>query len=99
MRLLHMSHKIETAYLHYIIDFIFVRKPARQLPLRGLGWAFPDEGTAALLLENLGNLVLRYRPPHLILTLENGRVEGEAKTPFQRLLEVRCQGRLLRLEH
>ncbi len=75
-----------------------VRGLAARLPLRGLGWAFPDEGTAALLLESLGNLVLRYRPPSPILTLEEGRVEGEAKTPFQRLLEARCKGRLLRLE-
>jgi predicted ribosome quality control (RQC) complex YloA/Tae2 family protein len=75
-----------------------VRGLAARLPLRSLGWSFPDEGTAALLLEGLGNLVLRYRPPSPILTLEEGRVEGEAKTPFQCLLEARCKGRLLRLE-
>lgn len=75
-----------------------VSRLAGQLPLRSLGWAFPHEGTAVLLLEGLGNLVLRYRPPHPILTLEHGRVEGDAKTPFQRLLEARCKGRLLRLE-
>jgi len=69
-----------------------------KLPARSLGWAFLDEGTAALLLEGLGNLVLRYRPPNPILTLEPGKLEGEAKTPFQRLLEARVKGRLLRLE-
>lgn len=41
-----------------------VRVLAGRLPLRSLGWAFPDEGTAALLLEEVGHLVLRYRPPN-----------------------------------
>jgi hypothetical protein len=41
-----------------------------RLTLRGLGWAFPDQGKAAWLLESLGNLVLRYRPPSFIITLE-----------------------------
>lgn len=75
-----------------------VRELAGQLPLRSLGWAFPDEGTAALLLEGVGNLVLRYRPPNPILTVEPGRLEGEARTPFQRLLAARCKGRLLATE-
>ncbi|MCS7068694.1 MAG: NFACT family protein [Meiothermus sp.] len=75
-----------------------VRELAGQLPLKSLGWAFPDEGTAALLLKGMGNLVLRYRPPNPILTVEPGRLGGEARTPFQRLLEARCKGRLVGLE-
>lgn len=75
-----------------------LRELTPHLPLRSLGWVFPDEGTAALLLEGLGNLVLRYRPPKPILTLEPGKLEGEAKTPFQRLLEARCKGRLVGAE-
>lgn len=75
-----------------------VRDLTPQLPRRSLGWAFPDEGTAALLLEGLGNLALRYRPPNPLLTLEPGRLEGPPKTPFQRLLEARCKGPLLKIE-
>ncbi|GIW25434.1 NFACT family protein [Meiothermus sp.] len=75
-----------------------IRELAGRLPLKSLGWAFPDEGTAALLLEGVGNLVLRYRPPHPLLTVEPGRLEGEARTPFQRLLEARCKGRLLEVQ-
>jgi predicted ribosome quality control (RQC) complex YloA/Tae2 family protein len=75
-----------------------LRDLAPRLPVRSLGWAFPDEGTAALLLEGIGNLVLRYRPPNPILTLEPGKLEGEAKTPFQRLLEARVKGVLQKAE-
>ncbi|WP_027893045.1 Rqc2 family fibronectin-binding protein [Calidithermus chliarophilus] len=72
-----------------------LRDFAGRLPARTLGWAFPDEGTAALLVEGLGNLVLRYRPPNPLLTLEPGTLEGEAKTAFQRSLAARAKGRLL----
>ncbi|WP_018465894.1 Rqc2 family fibronectin-binding protein [Calidithermus timidus] len=75
-----------------------LRELAGRLPARSLGWAFPDEGTAALLVEGLGNLVLRYRPPHPLLTLEPGSLEGEAKTAFQRSLAARAKGRLLKAE-
>lgn len=88
-----MPTRVEGLVIHAV-----VRELAARLPLRSLGWAFADEGTAALLLEGVGNLVLRYRPPNPILTVEPGRLEGEAKTPFQRLVEARCKGRLQRLE-
>lgn len=75
-----------------------LREFVGRLPARSLGWAFPDEGTAALLVEGLGNLVLRYRPPHPLLTLEPGTLEGEARTAFQRSLVARARGRLLKAE-
>jgi predicted ribosome quality control (RQC) complex YloA/Tae2 family protein len=75
-----------------------LREFAGRLPARTLGWVFPDEGTAALLVEGLGNLVLRYRPPSPLLTLEPGTLEGEPKTAFQRSLATRARGRLLRAE-
>ncbi|RIH87373.1 Rqc2 family fibronectin-binding protein [Calidithermus roseus] len=75
-----------------------LREFAGRLPARSLGWAFPDEGTAALLVEGLGNLVLRYRPPHPLLTLEPSTLEGEARTAFQRSLAARARGRLLKAE-
>jgi predicted ribosome quality control (RQC) complex YloA/Tae2 family protein len=75
-----------------------LREFAGRLPARTMGWAFPEEGTAALLVEGLGNLVLRYRPPHPLLTLEPGRLEGEAKSAFQRSLAARARGRLLKAE-
>lgn len=62
------------------------------------GWVFPDEGSAALLLPLLGNLVLRYRPPNPLITLEPNPLEGEARTPFQRLLASRAKGVLQRVE-
>lgn len=75
-----------------------LRELAGRLPARTLGWVFPDEGTAALLIEGLGNLVLRYRPPSPLLTLEPGPLEGEPRTAFQRSLAARAKGRLLKAE-
>ncbi|MGQ9735549.1 MAG: Rqc2 family fibronectin-binding protein [Thermaceae bacterium] len=72
------------------------------LPAENLGLAFPDEATVALLLRGkegrIFNLVLHYRPPRPGLYLEEGRLSGEAKTPFQRMLEARLKGPLLRAE-
>ncbi|GGR00522.1 NFACT RNA binding domain-containing protein [Deinococcus ruber] len=64
------------------------------LPARTLGWAFPDETTAALLLEGVGNLVFSYRPPQPALYLSNERLRGEPHNPFQRLLVARVRGDL-----
>ncbi|MGI8748573.1 MAG: NFACT family protein, partial [Deinococcus sp.] len=64
------------------------------LPRRTLGWAFPDETTAALLLEGLGNLVFSYRPPQPALYLSSERLRGEPHNPFQRLLAARVRGDL-----
>ncbi|MVN88374.1 DUF814 domain-containing protein [Deinococcus sp. HMF7620] len=73
------------------------------LPLRTLGWAFPDETTAALLLDGPGlngrsNLVLSYRPPTPVVFLSRERLRGEAHNPFQRFLTARVRGDLLRAE-
>ncbi|WP_221088221.1 Rqc2 family fibronectin-binding protein [Deinococcus aquaedulcis] len=73
------------------------------LPLRTLGWAFPDETTAALLLDGPGlegrrNLVLSYRPPTPVVFLSRERLRGEPHNPFQRFLVARVRGDLLRAE-
>ena len=69
-----------------------------QLPARHLGWAFPDETTAALLLEGVGNLVLAYRPPQPVLFVSRERLRGDPHNPFQRYLHNRVRGDLLRAE-
>ncbi|ACO45689.1 NFACT family protein [Deinococcus deserti] len=64
------------------------------LPARTLGWAFPDETTAALLIEGLGNLVLSYRPPQPVLFVSRERLRGDPRSPFQRYLAARVRGDL-----
>ncbi|MFC4453187.1 NFACT family protein [Deinococcus sonorensis] len=68
------------------------------LPARTLGWAFPDETTAALLLEGHGNLVFSYRPPQPVVYLSRERLRGEPHNPFQRLLVARVRGDLTSAE-
>ncbi|SEJ22375.1 Predicted component of the ribosome quality control (RQC) complex, YloA/Tae2 family, contains fibronectin-binding (FbpA) and DUF814 domains [Deinococcus reticulitermitis] len=80
-----------------------LRDLSPHLPARHLGWAFPDETTAALLLDApggtpLGNLVLGYRPPQPVLFLSRERLRGEPHNPFQRLLAARVRGELLHIE-
>ncbi|SMB90831.1 Rqc2 family fibronectin-binding protein [Deinococcus hopiensis] len=69
-----------------------------RLPARNLGWVFPDETTAALLLDGVGNLVLSYRPPQPVVFASRERLRGEARSPFQRFLSNRVRGDLLRAE-
>lgn len=70
----------------------------RPLPLRALGWAFPDETTAALLLEGFdngpANLVIAYRPPEPLLYVSKERMSGAPKNAFQHALSARLRGEL-----
>ncbi|THF88672.1 fibronectin-binding domain-containing protein [Deinococcus sp. KSM4-11] len=75
-----------------------LRDLAPHLPARTLGWVFPDETTAALLLERQGNLVLAYRPPQPALFLSRERLRGDPRSPFQRTLVARARGDLLQVE-
>lgn len=75
-----------------------LRELGPQLPARHLGWAFPDETTAALLLEGVGNVVLSYRPPQSVVYLSRERLRGEPNNPFQRFVAGRVRGDLLRAE-
>lgn len=80
-----------------------LRELAPALPARNLGWAFPDETTAALLLEGqggqpLGNLVLSYRPPQPVLFLSRERLRGDPKNGFQRYLNLHLRGDLVGAE-
>ena len=68
------------------------------LPARTLGWAFPDETTAALLIEGVGNLVLSYRPPQPVLFVSRERLRGDPRSPFQRFLAARVRGDLIGAE-
>lgn len=72
------------------------------LPARALGWAFPDETTAALLLEGMpagtGNLVLGYRPPQPVMYFSRERLRGEPHNPFQQMIAAKVRGDLLRAE-
>lgn len=67
------------------------------LPARTLGWVFPDETSAALLLEGAGgvsNLVLSYRPPQPLMYLSREKLRGEPHNAFQRYLAGRVRGEL-----
>ncbi|MFC4427458.1 Rqc2 family fibronectin-binding protein [Deinococcus navajonensis] len=71
-----------------------LRDLSSHLPARTLGWVFPDETTAALLVEGVGNLVLSYRPPQPVLFVSRERLRGEPRSPFQRFLASRVRGDL-----
>ncbi len=74
-----------------------LRELRAHLPARTLGWVFPDETSAALLLEGprgVSNLVLSYRPPQPVMYLSAERLRGEAHNAFQRFLASRVRGEL-----
>ncbi|MCP2013286.1 putative ribosome quality control (RQC) complex YloA/Tae2 family protein [Deinococcus sp. HSC-46F16] len=75
-----------------------LRELLPHLPARTLGWAFPDETTAALLLDGVGNLVLSYRPPQPVVFLSRERLRGEPHNGFQRYLAARVRGDLTAAE-
>jgi predicted ribosome quality control (RQC) complex YloA/Tae2 family protein len=90
------------------VEGLFIAKILEELtlslPARNLGWVFPDETTAALLLEPADrklksfNLVFAYRPPTPALYLNRDRLEGGATSAFQRALEGRVRGPLLSVQ-
>ena len=73
-----------------------------KLPARNLGWVFPNETTASLLLEgkagpkDIFNVVLSIRPPTPAMYVNTDRLSGSPINPFQRLLETRLKGNLIR---
>jgi predicted ribosome quality control (RQC) complex YloA/Tae2 family protein len=73
------------------------------LPARNLGWVFPNETTAALLLEPIAknakpfNLVFAYRPPTPALYLNRDKLEGSAVNAFGRALDGRVKGTIERV--
>ena len=74
-----------------------IRELRATLPARTLGWVFPDETSAALLLEGAGgvsNLVLSYRPPQPLMYLSREKLRGEPHNAFQRYLAGRVRGEL-----
>lgn len=75
-----------------------LRDLAPHLPARTLGWVFPDETTAAVLLDGTTNLVLSYRPPSPALYLTRERLAGEPRNAFQRTLAARARGDLVLAE-
>jgi len=75
-----------------------LRDLSKHLPARTLGWAFPDETTAALLLDGVGNLVLSYRPPQPVVFVSRERLRGDPHNGFQRFLAARVRGDLVQAE-
>jgi predicted ribosome quality control (RQC) complex YloA/Tae2 family protein len=78
-----------------------IRELRAILPARALGWVFPDETSAALLLDGaqgVSNLVLSYRPPQPVLYLSKEKLRGEPHNAFQRFLAGRVRGELIGAE-
>ncbi len=89
--------------LLFLVEGLFIAKQLEELrlrlPARNLGWVFPNETTAALLLEDakrqVFNLVLEYRAPSPALYVSVTKLEGDARNAFQRSLENKVKGDLL----
>ena len=68
------------------------------LPAENLGWVFPDDTTAAVLVQGRGrapvNLVFSYRPPEPVVFLTPDALRGDPETPFQRYLQANARGNL-----
>jgi predicted ribosome quality control (RQC) complex YloA/Tae2 family protein len=84
------------------VEGLFIAKQLEELtdhlPAQNLGWAFPNETSAALLLQSqhgILNLVLEYRAPSPTLYLSRAKLSGEPRNAFQRGLELRAKGELL----
>jgi predicted ribosome quality control (RQC) complex YloA/Tae2 family protein len=91
-------------YSPQTVEGLFIAKQLEEiaalLPAQNLGWAFPNETSAALLLQTpsgIQNLVLEYRAPSPALYLSRAKLSGEARNAFQRGLELRAKGDLLQL--
>jgi predicted ribosome quality control (RQC) complex YloA/Tae2 family protein len=87
------------------VEGLFIAKQLEELsallPAQNLGWAFPNETSAALLLQTqhgILNLVLEYRAPNPALYLSPAKLSGEPRNAFQRGLELRAKGDLERAE-
>jgi predicted ribosome quality control (RQC) complex YloA/Tae2 family protein len=87
------------------VEGLFIAKQLEEivtlLPAQNLGWAFPNETSAALLLQTssgIQNLVLEYRAPSPALYLSRAKLSGEARNAFQRGLELRAKGDLLHID-
>jgi predicted ribosome quality control (RQC) complex YloA/Tae2 family protein len=88
------------------VEGLFIAKQleeiAVRLPTRNLGWVFPNETTAALLLEDANrkvfNLVLEYKAPSPTLYISTAKLEGDARNAFQRALEHKVKGDLLSVQ-
>ncbi len=89
-----------------LVEGLFIAKQLEEigarLPARNLGWVFPNETTAAVLLEDANrkilNLVLEYKAPSPTLYISPSKLEGDARNAFQRALEGKVKGDLLSVQ-
>jgi predicted ribosome quality control (RQC) complex YloA/Tae2 family protein len=96
--------RFEAVIVALAVEGLFIAKQLEELsallPAQNLGWAFPNETSAALLLQGqhgIFNLVLEYRAPSPALFLSRNKLSGEPRNAFQRGLELRAKGDLERV--